>query len=146
MYNLMIYKKKGMKQYLVTTALFAFTSSTIDAQIESFKQGKIMYEEYRYQEAEPILKNVSEQGISEAYLYLGKIYEDDFYMYSNSSKAANFMLRFYAPALSSVPRGFHTPSADQNIPVSHPLSQQSCRSASSASHRSDKQSGPGLCS
>ena len=90
MYNLMIYKKKGMKQYLVTTALFAFTSSTIDAQIESFKQGKIMYEEYRYQEAEPILKNVSEQGISEAYLYLGKIYEDDFYMYSNSSKAANY--------------------------------------------------------
>lgn len=78
-----------MKQYFLTLFIFLL-SSTIDAQIESFKQGKIMYDEFRYQEAEPILKKVSEQGISEAYFYLGKIYEDDFYMYSNSSKAADY--------------------------------------------------------
>ena len=78
-----------MKNYFLTLFLLSL-SSMIDAQIEPFKQGKIMYEEYRYQEAEPILKKVSEQGIPEAYYYLGKIYADDFYTYSNPSKAADY--------------------------------------------------------
>lgn len=78
-----------MKNYYLTSFL-VLIASTVDAQIESFKQGKIMYEEYRYQEAEPILKKASEQGVSEAYYYLGKIYEDDFYMYCNPSKATEY--------------------------------------------------------
>jgi len=82
-------KKRNMKNYFLTT-IIVLVSSSGNAQIESFRNGKIMYEEYRYQEAEPVLKRVSEQGVSEAYYYLGKIYEDEFYMYNNRSKAAEY--------------------------------------------------------
>lgn len=77
-----------MKHFIISFALwFPFC---LYAQTELLKNGVDMYEEFRFQDAEPILTKASEIGVIDAFYYLGKIYEDTHYSYYDLSKTTNY--------------------------------------------------------